>query len=106
MGMTTTMLQEEIAKLNAEKRNRAGISELFYQRIFNIIEHVKYDINTFRENALINIEDLRDLYMLTDMYLIQLEEVADKIKTDPCQHINIRGVNGSKICESCGISIA
>jgi hypothetical protein len=52
------------------------------------------------------LDDLKDLYMVTDMYAVQAEEVIDKIKSDKCDHINIKGANGGKICASCNSKIA
>ncbi len=106
MGMTTTMLQDDIGRLAAEGKARKDIVELFYQRLYNIVDHLKFDINSLRENTLIKLDDLKDLYMITDMYTIQIEEVVDKILNDDCEHIMISGVNGSKICTSCNAKIA
>lgn len=104
--MTKTMLQEDINQMPQESKTRNAVVELFYQRLYNIIEHVKYDINSLRENTIIQLEDLKDLYMVTDMYMIQIEEIIDKIKDDTCEHINISGSNGSKICSKCNAKIA
>jgi len=106
MGLTKTMLQDDINEMQSEAKNRNAIVELFYQRVYNIIEHVKYDINSLRENSIIQLDDLKELYMITDMYMIQIEEVVDKIKDDSCDHFNISGSNGSKICNNCGKQIA
>jgi hypothetical protein len=106
MGLTKTMLQEDINQLTDANKSRNAIVELFYQRLYNFMEHIKYDINSLRENTIIPLEDLKDLYMVTDMYAIQVEEIVDKIKADPCEHINISGANGNKICSNCGAKIS
>lgn len=106
MGMTKTMLQEDINLLSSEQKNRKEIVELFYQRLYNIIDHLKFDINSLRENSILRLDDLKDLYMVTDMYVIQVEEVIDRIKDDPCDHFNITGVDGSKVCSNCNAVIA
>ncbi len=106
MGMTKTMLQEDINKLETVQRSRAEIVEMFYQRLYNIINHVKYDINSLRENATLKLDDMKDFYMITDMYAIQMEEVVDKIKSDVCLHETIRTATGAKICDTCQEKIA
>ncbi len=106
MGMTKTMLQEDINTIEENNRTRNEIVELFYQRLYNIMDHVKYDINSLRENTVLQLPELKDLYMLTDMYMIQIEETIDKIKSDPCQHVNITVENGAKICANCNAKIA
>ncbi len=106
MGMTKTMLQEDLNSLPTEKKNRNEIVELFYQRLYNIMEHVKFDINSLRENTILRLDDLKDLYMVSDMYIIQIEEIIDRIKDDPCNHINISAADGSKVCSNCGAVIA
>ena len=83
MSMITTMLQEELAALSEDKKNKNDIVELFYQRLYNIVEHLKFDINTLQENVSISKDDLKDLYMITDIYSIQIEEVIDRIKRLP-----------------------
>lgn len=104
--MTKTMLQDDINQLPEDNRPRNTVVELFYQRLYNIMEHVKYDINSLRENTVIKLEDLKDLYMVTDMYLIQVEEIIDKIKDDACDHSSINAMNGTKLCSNCSSKIA
>lgn len=106
MKMTVTMLSEDIRELPKSKRNRNDVVELFYQRLFNIVEHVKFDINTLNQNMVIQPDELDDLYMAADMYCIQMEEVIDKMRAETCSHEHIRGVNGSKVCENCATVIA
>lgn len=106
MGMTTTMLHEDIARMVSDGRERKAIVELFYQRLYNILEHIKFDINTLRENTLIRMDDMKDLYMISDMYAIQIEEVVDKMITDPCDHTSLTGIGGNKVCSACGVKIA
>ncbi len=106
MGMTTTMLQDDINSLPDQKRIRKEIVELFYQRVYNIVDHIKHDINSLRESTLIKLDDLKDLYMITDMYAIQIEEAVDKIIGDSCDHLSISGINGAKICNSCSSKLA
>ena len=81
--MITTMLQEELASLSEDKKNKNDIVELFYQRLYTVVEHLKFDINTLQENVSISKDDLKDLYMITDIYSIQIEEVIDRIKRLP-----------------------
>ena len=83
MSMITTMLKEELASLSEDKKNKNDIVELFYQRLYNVVEHLKFDINTLQENVSISKDDLKDLYMITDIYSIQIEEVIDRIKRLP-----------------------
>lgn len=77
MGMTTTMLAEDLKKHHIQKfSNRDEVVKLFQSRIHNILEHIKYDINSMRENALVSLSDIKDLYMITDMFGMQLDELT------------------------------
>ena len=79
--MVQTMLQEDLDGVSRRKEsNRDDIIELFYQRVYTIIEHIKYDINTLKQATDISSEDIKELYMVTDIYAIQLEEAVDRIK--------------------------
>ena len=100
------MLAEDINSLPVEKRVRTELIEIFYQRVYNILDHVKRDIECLRENTFVRSNDLKDLYMVIDIFGIQLEEVIDKIKEDPCSHSTLRSVRGRKVCEHCGIFVA
>lgn len=75
--MTTTMLAEDLKKRHLQKdANRDEIVKLFQSRVRNILEHIKYDINTVRENALVSLSDIKDLYMISDMFGMQMEELT------------------------------
>ena len=104
--MIKTTLSDDIDKLPTEKRVRPEVVELFYQRLYTMIDHIKRDIDCLRENSLVRLDDLKDLYMVIDVFGIQIEEVVDKIKSDPCSHATLRSVRGRKVCESCGIFVA
>ena len=71
------MLAEDLKKRHLQKdANRDEIVKLFQSRVRNILEHIKYDINTVRENALVSLSDIKDLYMISDMFGMQMEELT------------------------------
>ncbi len=106
MKMTVTMLAEDLRDQPKSQRTRNDVVEAFYQRLYNIVDHLKHDVNTLNGALIIQPDELDDLYMAADMYCIQIEEVIDKIRADQCAHDRIRGVNGAKVCESCATVVA
>lgn len=83
MGMTTTMLAEDLKKNKLQNGgNRDEIIHLFQSRIRNILEHIKYDINSVRENSLVQLSDIKDLYMITDMFGLQIEELSKTLSSE------------------------
>ena len=100
------MLREEIHQLPKDQLTRESLTELFYQRIYRTVEHIRADIDCLKEECILRFRDSKDLHMVLDLFAVQIEEVVDNIKSDTCPHNHIRGIGGQKVCELCAMKIS